>query len=315
MASQIKDSLKEYDWYKISKRHQKLRANQAKTTNNLDIEMAITKDIEAVKDTPSSSPSSCRSSSSQCRSFSNKQSLHLSLSLADTHLPKIPHKKAEVIKTLVEKYQVKFQIQKCARGRPRKDLKEEKRNWLIVFLAQSGITYTNPGQKDNVYIGKKDGKRYYKQRLYLLWNLRDLLGITNGTGKINVPNSFHQTFDKLLTFSQLYDFLKKHKEYYFNKSILHGSCLYEICENCLLLAKGLNKKLKDPQHAKSHNLFEKFACNLEAFECALNHCQGCCSNELYFSPKKMDPKETSETESTEAIGDEEMTYFSYTKIK
>ena len=135
-----------------------------------------------------------------------KQSLHCSLSRANNFLPKSPHKKAEVIEKLAEKYKVKFQFKKSAGGRPRKDFNEEEKQWLIEFLARADLTYTNPGRKDNVYIGKKDGERHYKQRLYLLWNLRDILDIANGTGKTEVGISFNQKFDKLLTFSQLYGF-------------------------------------------------------------------------------------------------------------
>ena len=76
-------------------------------------------------------------------SFSTKQSLHRSLSHANNFLPKSPHKKAEVIEKLAEKYKVKFQFKKSARGRPRKDLNEEEKQWLTEFLARANLTYTN----------------------------------------------------------------------------------------------------------------------------------------------------------------------------
>ena len=60
-----------------------------------------------------------------------------------------------MIKKLVEKYQIKFQFKKSACGRPRKDLNEEERNWLIVFSARSDATYTKPGRKDNLTLAKK----------------------------------------------------------------------------------------------------------------------------------------------------------------
>ena len=173
-------------------------------------------------------------------SFSNKQSLHRSLSRANNFLPKSPHKKTDVIEKLAEQYKVKFNFKKSARGRPREDLNEEEKLWLIEFLARADLTYTNPGRKDKVYISKENRERIYKQRLYLLWNLRDITDIANGTSKIETANFFIQTFNKSLTFSQLYDFLKAHKEYSYNKNIPHGSCLCDICENCTLLAKGLN---------------------------------------------------------------------------
>ena len=136
-------------------------------------------------------------------SFSNKQSLHCSLSHANNFLPKSPQKRTEVIKKLAEKHKVKFNFKKGARGRPHKDLNEEEKRWLIEFLARVNLTYTNPGRKDNVYIGKENCERIYKQRLYLLWNLRDIIDIANGTGKIEIASSFIQNFNKSLTFLQL----------------------------------------------------------------------------------------------------------------
>ena len=115
------------------------------------------------------------------------------------------------------------------------------------------MTYTNPGRKDNVYTGKENRERIYKQRLYLLWNLRDIIHIVNETGKIEIASSLIQTFNKSFTFSQLYDFLKTHKEYSYNKNIPHGSCLCDICENCVLLAKGLNRKLEEPLPKNAHD--------------------------------------------------------------
>ena len=46
-------------------------------------------------------------------------------------------------------------------GRLRKELLEEKKDWMIEFLSRSDMTYTNPGCRDNVYIGKVNGERNY----------------------------------------------------------------------------------------------------------------------------------------------------------
>ena len=147
--------------------------------------------------------------------------------------------------------------------------------------------------------------------MYLIWNLRDILDIANRTGKIEIGNSFNQKFDKLLTFLQLYDFLKAHKEYSYNNNIPHGSCLCEICENCFLLAKGLSKKLEDPLPTNPHDLVEKFACDLNIKKCALNQCE-CCSSETYdFGLKKC----YSNSESSEYDEEpDEVNYFFWTKI-
>ena len=201
----MKANAVEYEQYKDNERYRKLQRNKEKET------VEVEEDGECF--------------SSQDSSFTNKQTLHRSLSRADNHLPKSPHKKAEIMKKLVEKYQVKMPFKNSKRGRSRKDLNEEEKQWLETFLSRSDVTYSNRRRKDHVYVGKIDGKRRYKQRLFLLWTLRDLLDIANGSGKVDVSDSFYQKFEKLLTFSQLYDFLKYHKEYCCNQNIPHGSCV------------------------------------------------------------------------------------------
>ena len=70
------------------------------------------------------------------------------------------------------------------------------------------MTYINRGRQDNVYIGKVDGERKYLPRQYLLWTLKDLLNIINGSGLHS--SNFVSTFSEKLNFSQLYDFIKSH---------------------------------------------------------------------------------------------------------
>ena len=85
-----------------------------------------------------------------------------------------------MIKNLASKYQIRIQL-KETRGRPRKNLSDDKKAWLIEVLGRSDLTYTNPGRAGNVYIGKIDGERQYLPRQYLLWSLKDLDDILNGT--------------------------------------------------------------------------------------------------------------------------------------
>ena len=86
----LKGNLMKYEQYKVNERYRKLQNKESKAVE--------------VEET-----GSC--SSSPDSSFSNKQMLHRSLSRADNHLPKSPHKKAEVIGKLVEKYHVKISLQ------------------------------------------------------------------------------------------------------------------------------------------------------------------------------------------------------------
>ena len=185
-------------------------------------------------------------------------------------MPKSPHEKAEIIEKLVEKCHVKIPFN-TKRGRPRKDLNEEEKKWLETFLFRSDVSYTKPGRKDHVNVGKNDGKRCYKQLLHLLWNLRDLLDIINGTRKVDVADTFYQNFKKLVTFSQLYDFAKYRKEYCYDQNIPHG-CLCKICENCVLLAKGMNTRLQCLLPFNPYELIESFLCNLQEIVFVMDRC-------------------------------------------
>ena len=143
---------------------------------------------------------------------------------AADHLPQSPRKKVEIIQSLASKYQIRIKMHEN-RGRPRKELSEEKKDWMIEFLSRSDMTYTNPGRLDNVYIGKVDGERKYLPRQYLLWTLKDLLDIINGSElhSSNFVSTFSEKSEKLI-FSQLYDFIKSHEQFIYNKNILHTPC-------------------------------------------------------------------------------------------
>ena len=107
------------------------------------------------------------------------------------------------------------------------------------------------------------GKREYKQKRYLLWKLRDLLEIMKGSKIIINENfsSFTEVFEHELSFRQMYNFLKMHKEVVYNSDIPHSSC--EVCENTSLLAKGINSNLKssDTSSPTAHELVETRKCN------------------------------------------------------
>ena len=70
---------------------------------------------------------------------------------------------------------------------------------MIEFLSRSDMTSGPSGQSE----------RKYLPRQYLLWTLKGLLGIINGS-ELHTSN-FVPTFSEKLSFSQLYDFIKSHK--------------------------------------------------------------------------------------------------------
>ena len=131
-CTKLKENPMKYEQYKVNERYRKLQNKENKAV-----------EVEAAGQC-SSSPDS---------SFSNKQTLHCSLSRADNHLPKSPHRKAEVIEKLVEKYHVKIPFN-TKRGRPCKDLNEEEKKWLETFLSRSEVSYTNPEGKTMYMMAK-----------------------------------------------------------------------------------------------------------------------------------------------------------------
>ena len=156
---------------------------------------------------------------------------------AADHLPQSPRKKVEIIQSLASKYQIPIKMHEN-RGHPRKEISEEKKDWMIEFFSRSDMTCTNPGCQDNVDTGKVDGGPKYLPRQYFLWTLKDLLDMINGS-ELHSSN-FVPSFSEKLSFSQLYDFIKSHKQFVYNKNIPHTLCLCDTCEYIVLLAKGLN---------------------------------------------------------------------------
>ena len=217
--------------------------------------------------------------------FSTKQSRSRSLKKAADHLPQSPRKKVEIIQSLASKYQIRIKMHEN-RGRPRKELSEEKKDWMIEFLSRSDMTYTNPGRLDNVYIGKVDGERKYLPRQYLLWTLKDLLDIINGS-ELHSSN-FVPTFSEKLSFSPLYDFIKSHKQFVCNKNMPHTSCLCDTSENIVLLAKGLNNYKRLTASARlpetPHDIVEKYSCSSDDKDCMFDDCTDCSSGKLCQLP-------------------------------
>ena len=90
--------------------------------------------------------------------------------------------KNEVLNNLASKYNFPIKLKNKRAPYPlpppRKNyLSEEQEQWLLEMLKRPDMTYTNPGRKDNVYIGKIDGERCYEQNRYLLWKLDNALEI------------------------------------------------------------------------------------------------------------------------------------------
>ena len=249
-------------------------------------------------------------------SFTHKAIKNRSLSKAQQALPKSPRKRNEIIGSLVNKFHLRVAFAPKKAGRKRIDLTEEERKWLIEFLDRPDMTYTTPGRRDNVYIGKENGEKQYVQKRYLLWPLKDIVETANNNPlNIGMMDTFEDHFGKKISFSQLYNFIRSHKEYVYNKNIPLSSCLCEICENICLLVNGINKMIKDKDlilPSNPHDLVEKFCCNTESKECIFSTCPNCAesglSTEALFPDDGISSEENS---SDDGSGDGCISYFEW----
>ena len=179
---------------------------------------------------------------------------------------------------ITNKFCVRFDF-KAKRGKKKDELIDEELEWLKEFLDRPDISYMNPGKKDHVYVGKKNGVKVYEQKRYFLWKIRDLHEIANGRSVIKKGSgdSFSNPFGCPLKFALLYDLLKIHKQYVFKRDIPQWSCICELYENVTLLATYVNKVLKDKLPTSPHDIVEKFSCS-STRHCMYDACCEICSS-------------------------------------
>ena len=176
-------------------------------------------------------------------------------------LPRSPNKRNEIVKSLASKFDLRIKLDHKKLGRPENALSDEEQTWLSKFLDRPDITYINPGKNNQPYAGKENGKSVFVPIKHLLWNIRDLLNIANGcslANEIDTALSSLKVFDKQVTFRQLYAFLKSGEELVFKRDIPQSSCLCEICENILLLSKGIASSAKIALANNVQSLIEDF---------------------------------------------------------
>ena len=61
-----------------------------------------------------------------------------------------------------------------------------------------------------------------------------------------------------------------------------------MCENCVLLAKGLNNRLLRPLPTNPHDLIERFSCNLKEINCVMDRCAICPVAEINLEKQPSD---------------------------
>ena len=203
-------------------------------------------------------------------SFSNKAVKGRSLTRACDALPKNPQQRSEIVQSLSKKFDLRINLSTKKKGRPGNELCTDEIDWLSEFMERPDITYTNPRRRDQKYIGKENGKSKFVPIRYLLWTLRDLLDMINGCPLVAQEkfDGIVDIFDKKLTFRQLYNFVKSRKYFVFNRDIPHASCLCEICENIVYLAKSIDAKVKStPYQSYAYSLVETYSCDSSLEDC------------------------------------------------
>ena len=79
-------------------------------------------------------------------------------------------------------------------GRKKTELSQEEREWLEYLLERGDMTYTTPGRRDTIFVRMDHSERQYKQKRYLLWKIRDLIGIINASKVIT--NEHYSSFSE-----------------------------------------------------------------------------------------------------------------------
>lgn len=199
------DKIKRQDAARKKKERENIKNNPAKYKKYLDDEKRRKK-IAALRKNDPTIEKKEPVSPEHHSSFTTKQSRHRSINRVENALPKCPTKSCEIIKRLATKYQLRVKLGTQIK---KKILSNDEKGFLLEWLDKPDITYTNPGRKDNIYVGKLDGVSQYKTKKYLLWTLNETLSLINE----DEINGFEKQFGVKLSFSKFYDFIKQHKEY------------------------------------------------------------------------------------------------------
>ena len=265
------------------------------------------KALVAKKDLQSSTPKQMvsESSISECdissisniqTSFSTKQALYRSVKKTENALPVSPRKKMAVLSKMLEKLSPSkrraiivtaknpalSQINhiSCDLGRP-VTLDSEKRNFLLQFLERQDISYTAPGKKDQVYMGKdEEGNSVFKPKRYLLHPIRELCSMQNDD-KTQFDETYVKKFSAKLSYSTLCRFIKGHKHLLFASDVPQTSCLCDKCENLELLVHAITQIPNFAHLPKdARGILLQFSCSLFNEECANGQCMVCPSPDL-----------------------------------
>ena len=144
-----------------------------------------------------SNATSTSSSPTTSSAFKVKQTLSWSVHKTGRSLYCSPCKETEVIGTLAKKFNLRIALHNKSEGK-KNELNGVEEEWSENSLEGSDITYKTPGRRNTVYFGMYGDKREYKHKGYLLWKLRDLSTIINGSNSMKCSFSNYTTSSKCI---------------------------------------------------------------------------------------------------------------------
>ena len=100
-----------------------------------------------------------------------------------------------------------------------------------------------------------------------------------------------------LTFTKFYQFIKKKKQFIFQRDIPDTSCFCEICESETLMAKAIRKK---GHPTTPHDLAEKYSCDSSNENCISSRCRECSPTKIFSGWDEVSSLESS-TEGSSGI--------------
>ena len=124
-----------------------------------------------------------------------------------------------------------------------KNFQRRKKIWWLNSLA--GLIYESGTSGQCLYRESGCWAEVFAPAV-LVVDLEGFTSIINGS-ELHSSN-FVSTFLERLIFSQLYDFIKSHKQFVYNKNIPHTSCLYDACENIWIIINNSQLQLVFPKH-------------------------------------------------------------------
>ena len=218
--------------------------------------------------------------------YSNKQSLSKGVKKAKSALPTGTPKKVAVLSSVLGSMtpkskdkiftQARRKIIPDRVGRP--SFTELQQQWIIDYLKKPNITYTCPGRKESIYMGKNaEGVSQYHPKHYLLWFLTEIVPLMNEeiVGKLPPSEQF------VVSYGSLRRFVKTIKYIRFRQDMPENTCTCDICENLELLLSAIKDCCPDiPTDGCKY--IKEVLCDSLNEKCVNGICSECSDGSIFY---------------------------------